>query len=75
MRRMWHVWEKDKCIQKLWGEGEPKGKKPLEDVRVDGKVILKMDFQEIECDAWNGFSSGQGQMKAVGKGVINFQIQ
>jgi hypothetical protein len=30
----------------------------LEDLDIDGRVILKMDFKEIECGAWTGFGSG-----------------
>jgi hypothetical protein len=41
---MWHVWGRGEVHMRIW-VGSPDGKKPLEDIGVDGKILLKWIFK------------------------------
>jgi hypothetical protein len=44
---MWHVWGKGVVRAGFWW-GDPKEVDHLQDLSLDGKIILKKDSQEIE---------------------------
>jgi hypothetical protein len=34
--------------------GRPEGKKPLEDIRADGRIVLMWIFKKCDREAWTG---------------------
>jgi hypothetical protein len=46
---MWHIWGRgeERSIQGL--VGKPEGKNHLEDLGIDGRIILKMFFRKVDC--------------------------
>ena len=52
-RHVWHVWGKrDMHTGFWWGESRERGH--LEDLCVDGNVILKWIFKKLDGEAWTG---------------------
>jgi len=51
---MWHVWETEEVQYRVL-EGRTKGRGSLEDLGVDGRIILKWIFQQWDGQAWTGF--------------------
>ena len=48
---MWHVWETGELHTEFWW-GRPKGKNYLEDLGVDGRIMLK--WRKWDREAWTG---------------------
>jgi len=50
---MWHVWETGVVCTGLWW-GDPSKRAHLEDLGIDGSVILKWIFKRWDGEAWTG---------------------
>jgi hypothetical protein len=63
---MWHVWETEERHTVFWW-GELRKRLYLEDVGVDGMIILKWIFTRNEnvWDGLDGSCSGQGEVAGV----------
>jgi hypothetical protein len=52
---MWHVWGKGEAYAEFWW-GYLMERDKLEDLDVDGKIILKLMFKKWDRGAWIGWS-------------------
>jgi hypothetical protein len=51
---MWQEWEAGELLRMFW-RGDPKERTHLEDLGVDGRIILKCAFKKCDGEAWIGF--------------------
>jgi hypothetical protein len=66
---MWQVWGTGKVHTGIWW-GEVRERDHLEDLGVDGSIILKLIFKKWDGAIWNGLiwlriGTGTGVLKAV----------
>jgi hypothetical protein len=47
---MWHVWGRGEVHTGFWW-GDLRDRNHLDDICIDGRIILKMDLEEVE---WGG---------------------
>jgi len=53
---MWHEWETAEMVIWFWGGGGSlRERNHLEDLGVDGRIILKYIFKKCYGEAWTGF--------------------
>jgi hypothetical protein len=50
---MWHVWGRGEVHTGFWW-GDPREKDRMQDLGVDGRVILKRIFKRWNEEAWTG---------------------
>lgn len=54
---MWHIWGTGKVRAGFWwGGGNLMKRDHLEDVGVDGRIILRWIFRNWDGEAWTGLS-------------------
>jgi hypothetical protein len=70
---MKHVWKKERCIQSLGGE--ILGEKHMEDLDVDGRIILKWIFREWDAGIdWIDLAQDRDRWRALVNAVINLRV-
>jgi hypothetical protein len=52
---MWHVWGIEKLHTRHWWENL-KERHNLEELVVDGRIIIKQEFKKQDGKAWTGFT-------------------
>jgi hypothetical protein len=52
---MWHIWDTSEAHTGFW-YGDMKERGPLEDLGIDGWIILKWIFKEWNGEAWTALS-------------------
>jgi hypothetical protein len=50
---MWHVWEKEEVYEGFW-YGDLAERDNVENLEVDGRIILKLIFKKWGGNAWTG---------------------
>jgi hypothetical protein len=50
---VWHVWGRGEVHTGFWW-GDPRGKGHVQDLDVDGKIILKWIFKRWNEETWTG---------------------
>jgi len=64
---MWYAGRQESCIQVL--VGNLKERDHLEDLGLDGRILLKIDLQEVEGEAWTELI-----WRALVNAVLNLQV-
>jgi hypothetical protein len=64
---MWHAWRRREI---------PQGKNHLEDLDVDGRLIFKQMFNEVEWKGvnWIDLAEDRGKWRAVVNTVMNLRV-
>jgi len=50
---MQHIWERGEVLTGFWW-ANLKERDNLEDLSIDGRIILKLFFRKVDCGAWTG---------------------
>jgi hypothetical protein len=69
------VWGKGEIYIGFWC-GKLRVRHHLEDLDVDGRIILKMDLQEVGCGGmdWIDLAQDRDRWRALVNAVMNFRI-
>jgi hypothetical protein len=72
---MWHVWGTEEVHTGIW-RGNVREIDNMEDLRVDGRIILKCIFEKWDWAGieWIDLAQDRNRWQALVNGVMNFRV-
>jgi len=68
---LWHLWELREMCLVFWGEGEPKERGHLEDLGIDGSILLKWIVGGVD---WFQLAQDGYKWRAVVNVVMSLRV-